>query len=190
MNSIELEKMVKCGETTTVQFKQEFELPAKIAEEMIAFANTRGGHILFGIKDKTGEVLGLSYDEIQSTSRDLGNTANEHVRPTIYIQTEVVELNDKKILVATIQEGRSKPYKDLKGQIWVKQGDDKRRVTDNTEILSLFQQSGAYHPDEAGVPDTSYKDLDTLAIDKYFENVYKKPMSDFGSARVIGIYKR
>lgn len=38
MNSIELEKMVKCGETTTVQFKQEFESPAKISEEMVAFA--------------------------------------------------------------------------------------------------------------------------------------------------------
>jgi len=45
---------------------------------------------LFGVKDKTGDILGLSYDEIQSTSRELGNTANEQVRPLIYIQTEVV----------------------------------------------------------------------------------------------------
>ena len=61
----------------------------------------------------------------------------------------------------------------------MKQSADKRRVTDNAEILSLFQQSGTYHPDEAGVPNTSYKDLDTLALDRYFENVYRKPMSDF-----------
>ena len=70
---------------------------------MIAFANGRGGTILFGVKDKTGEILGLSYDEIQSTSRELGNTANEQVRPLIYIQTEVVEIEGKMILVATIQ---------------------------------------------------------------------------------------
>ena len=108
-----------------------------------------------------------------------GNTANEQVRPLIYIQTEVVEIDGKMILVATIQEGKDKPYKTLSGNIWVKQSADKRRVTDNAEILSLFQQSGTYHPDEAGVPNTSYKDLDTLALDRYFENVYRKPMSDF-----------
>jgi len=108
-----------------------------------------------------------------------GNTANEQVRPLIYIQTEVVEIDGKMILVATIQEGKDKPYKTLSGNIWVKQSADKRRVTDNAEILSLFQQSGTYHPDEAGVPNTSYKDLDTLALDWYFENVYRKPMSDF-----------
>ena len=83
------------------------------------------------------------------------------------------------ILVVTIQEGKDKPYKTLSGNIWVKQSADKRRVTDNAEILSLFQQSGSYHPDEAGVPNTSYKDLDTQALDRYFENIYRKPMSDF-----------
>lgn len=179
MMSEELRKLIKCGETSLVQFKQEFTTQKDIAADMIAFANGRGGTILFGIKDKTGEILGLSYDEIQSTSRELGNTANEQVRPLIYIQTEVVEIDGKMILAATIQEGKDKPYKTLAGNIWVKQSADKRRVTDNAEILSLFQQSGTYHPDEAGVPNTSYKDLDTQALDRYFENVYRKPMSDY-----------
>lgn len=179
MTSEELRKLIKCGETSRVQFKQQFTTQKEIAADMIAFANGRGGTILFGVKDKTGEILGLNYDEIQSTSRELGNTANEQVRPLIYIQTEVVEIDGKMILVATIQEGKDKPYKTLSGNIWVKQSADKRRVTDNAEILSLFQQSGTYHPDEAGVPNTSYKDLDTLALDRYFENVYRKPMSDF-----------
>ena len=183
MTKEELEKLVKCGETTTVQFKQTFESQTKVAEEMVAFANTTGGHILFGIQDKTGLVVGLEYADIQQTSRELGNTANEHVRPTIYIQTEVVELNGKMILVATIQEGKFKPYKDLKGQIWVKQGADKRRVTDNAEILSLFQESDMYHPDSAGVPDTSARDIDTMALDDYFDKNFGKPIDDFDLSR-------
>lgn len=103
MTSKELRKIIKCGETSLVQFKQQFTTQKEIAADMIAFANGRGGTILFGVKDKTGEILGLSYDEIQSTSRELGNTANEQVRPLIYIQTEVVEIEGKMILVATIQ---------------------------------------------------------------------------------------
>ena len=93
MTSEELRKIIKCGETSLVQFKQEFTTQKEIATEMIAFANSRGGTILFGVKDKTGEILGLSYDEIQTVSRELGNAANEQVRPQIYIQTEVVEID-------------------------------------------------------------------------------------------------
>ncbi len=66
MTSEELRKLIKCGETSLVQFKQQFTTQKEIAADMIAFANGRGGSILFGVKDKTGEILGLSYDEIQS----------------------------------------------------------------------------------------------------------------------------
>ena len=41
-----------CGETTKVQFKESFTSQKEIAKEMIAFANTKGGVILFGVEDK------------------------------------------------------------------------------------------------------------------------------------------
>lgn len=44
---------------------------------MIAFANSKGGVILFGVGNKSGKLVGLSYDEIQVISRELGNAANE-----------------------------------------------------------------------------------------------------------------
>ena len=47
-----------CGETTKVQFKQAFTSQREIAKEMIAFANSKGGVILFGVEDKTGNLLG------------------------------------------------------------------------------------------------------------------------------------
>lgn len=183
MTNKELIKLIKCGETSTVQFKQEFTTQRQIAEDLVAFANSGGGRLLFGVKDKTGEIVGMDYSAIQIISRELGNTANEHVRPTIYIRTEVVELEGKMVLVASIQDGRNKPYKDLSGNIWVKQGADKRRVTENSEILSLFQESGQYHPDEVGIPGSSERDLNTLALDRFFENFYGKAMTDFGIPR-------
>lgn len=179
MTSEDLYKLISCGETSHTQFKQKFTSEKDIAEEMVAFANSGGGNILFGVEDKTGEIIGLSFADIQQISRQLGNAANEHVRPTIYIQTDVVNVEAKMILIATILPGRNMPYKDLSGHIWVKQGADKRRVTENSEILALFQESGAYHPDEVGVQSTSVHDLDTLALDRFFENVYGKPMTDF-----------
>ena len=73
-----------CGETTKVQFKESFTSQKEIAKEMIAFANTKGGVILFGVEDKCGKLVVLSYDEIQVISRELGNAANEQVRPTMH----------------------------------------------------------------------------------------------------------
>ena len=169
-----------CGETTKVQFKESFTSQKEIAKEMIAFANTKGGVILFGVEDKCGKLVGLSYDEIQVISRELGNAANEQVRPTIYIETEVVRVEEKHFLVCSVEEGKNKPYKNLNGEIWVKQGADKRRITENSEILALFQDSGSYQPDAAGVNGTTFNDLDRYAIDEYLQKVYATTLDGFG----------
>ena len=179
MTSEDLQDIILCGETTTVQFKQNFTTQKKIADEMVAFANSRGGMIIFGVEDKTGNLCGLTYDELQTTSRELGNAANEQIRPTIYIETEVVKIEEKHFLVCHVKEGNNKPYKNLTGEIWVKQGSDKRRVTENSEILSLFQQSQKYNPDQEGIPDSSVNDIDTLALDRFFERTYQKRINEF-----------
>ena len=172
MTQEELKDIARCGETTTIQFKEQFTGQKEIAKEMIAFANTLGGQIFFGIKDKTGELIGLSYDEIQTISRELGNAANEQVRPTIYITTDVVRADSKHFLVCVVAQGKNKPYKNLNGEIWVKQGADKRRITENAEILSLFQDSGSYQADAAGVQETNFDDLDRYALNDYLKKVY------------------
>ena len=180
MTDKELKDICLCGETTRVQFKREFTTQKEIAKEMIAFANSRGGIILFGVEDKTGELVGLSYEQLQQTSRELGNTAQEQVRPTIYIETEVVKADEKHFLVCSIAEGRNKPYKNLQGEIWVKQGADKRRITENTEILSLFQSTGMYRPEEDAIRGTSMNDLEITYLKEYFRAVYNREMEDFG----------
>lgn len=169
-----------CGETTKVQFKEAFTSQKEIAKEMIAFANTKGGVILFGVEDKCGKLVGLSYDDIQVISRELGNAANEQVRPTIYIETEVVLVDEKHFLICSVEEGKNKPYKNLNGEIWVKQGADKRRITENSEILALFQDSGSYQPDAVGVNGTTFDDLDRYAIDDYLQKVYATTLDGFG----------
>ena len=174
MTQEELKDIARCGETTTIQFKEQFTGQKEIAKEMIAFANTLGGQIFFGIKDKTGELLGLSYDDIQTISRELGNAANEHVRPTIYITTDVVRAEGKHFLVCAVAQGKNKPYKNLNGEIWVKQGADKRRITENSEILATFMVKAVsfFGNELAG---TQYRD--TKEIVGNMPQIYEKSMS-------------
>jgi predicted HTH transcriptional regulator len=74
---------------------------------------------------------------------------------------------EKKLLVAHIEEGLHKPYKNRNGTIWVKQGADKRKLTDNDEILRLFQQGGMVYADEMIVPDTGEDDIDKDKVVEY-----------------------
>jgi len=175
MNSTELQDIIKVGETSRVQFKLELGNQSKIAAEMIAFSNSNGGMLIFGVLDKTGEIAGLSYEELQKANNELANIANELVKPLIYITTEAVIVDTpdgkKNILVAHIEEGISKPYKDLNGTIWLKQGADKRKVTDNAEILRLFQSGGKFYADKSVVPDTTEKDIDISFVSEYVKKI-------------------
>ncbi|MCF0190307.1 MAG: putative DNA binding domain-containing protein [Marinilabiliaceae bacterium] len=179
MNNKEFIELCNCGETSRVQFKQEFTSQVKIAQEMVAFANSHGGVILFGVEDKKGTLVGLTYHQLQQISHELGNTASEQVKPIIYIETEVVRVEEEYFLVCHIEEGRNKPYKTNNGEIWVKQGADKRRVTENSEILSLFQDSGNYHAEEQRVSGSSVSDLEIAYLREYFQSVYGKAIEDF-----------
>lgn len=167
MTGAELKKIIQQGETSKVQFKELLDNQNSIAAEMIAFANTKGGLLLFGVKDKTGEISGLDYVQLQSTSNRLAVIASDFVFPEVYITTETVEVNGRNVLCVEVQEGTNKPYKDKNGTIWTKQGGDKRRVLDNHEQIRLFQQSGLVYADEMTVPETSINDIDSNKISNY-----------------------
>lgn len=178
MNANDIKRLCALGETSRVQFKQTLDSTKKMAAEMVAFANGRGGIILFGVEDKRGEIVGLDYAQLQRISSDVSNVANS-LSPIIYLQTETVDVDGRIVLVVNINEGISKPYKDQSGNIWVKQGSDKRRIIENSEILSLFQQSGNYRPDENAVAGTTIDDLDRFELNDYLEKFYGKTIGDF-----------
>lgn len=178
MNAIELLDIVSSGETSKVQFKETLDNDDKIAAELIAMSNSKGGIILFGIKDKTGEICGLDYTKLQYIGNRIATIATDFVKPQVFITTEVVtikaETGSKKVLVVSIEEGIAKPYKDRNGVIWVKQGSDKRKLTDNNEQIRLFQQSGSLYVDEMIVPNTSIADIDGDKVEEYLKKLEKR----------------
>ncbi len=178
MNAIELLDIISTGETSKVQFKREIDSDDSIAAELIAFSNSKGGMILFGIEDKKGTVLGLDYQQLQSYNNRIATIANDKVKPQIFLYTEVVsipsETDEKKILVVEVSEGIAKPYKDKNGAIWIKQGSDKRRLTDNNEQVRLFQQSGILYLDEMIIPQTSIDDINFSKVEEYVKAIQKR----------------
>ena len=183
MNAIELLDIINTGETSMVQFKEKMPHSDSIAREMIALSNTMGGIILFGVMDKSGEVTGLTYKEIQDYSSRIANIASENIIPNIYLTTEVVSIDtngEKKVLVVHVDEGINKPYKDKNGDVFVKQGPDKRRVTDNAEMIRLYQGGSHLLADEMEVFDTSINDIDEGVFRDFFQKEFSRSIEEMG----------
>lgn len=96
MDQNQLLEIIQCGETSKVQFKEKLTSTDAFAAEMIAFSNTHGGTIYLGIKDKTGEITGLTPEEIHDYNTKIGNIATNNVIPLVYVTTEVIIVEGKK----------------------------------------------------------------------------------------------
>lgn len=183
MNTVELLDLVSTGETSKVQFKEELPHKDSVTQEIVAMSNSLGGVILIGIKDVTGELVGLSAEQIEEYDRTISQIA-DNIKPIVYITTEVIKVDVngtiKNILVVHIQEGINKPYKTAKGEIYVKQGSNKRLVTDNAEIMRLFQHSGNLLADEMGVRGTSIDDINKDAFSEYFKKEFGQTFEEKG----------
>ncbi|MFZ1320975.1 MAG: ATP-binding protein [Ignavibacteria bacterium] len=108
MYLIELHEMIEGGENEYVEFKRKFSSPEKIAKEMIAFANSKGGRMIFGVDDDKS-IVGV---ESEKGELELISTAARHYcEPEIEFKTDIMLLRNKDLVVVTIEESKSKPHR-------------------------------------------------------------------------------
>lgn len=167
MTEQEILQMRDLAEAGQLQFKERANDRYDIGCEMVAFSNSRGGRLVIGINDKSGNINALSYMELQETTNLLTSIASENVIPNVLIDVENVPTAGGAVVVATIPEGKNKPYHDNKGIIWVKNGADKRKVFDNSELADMMGDCGRYDADEEAVRDATIDDLDAGTIKLY-----------------------
>jgi len=63
---------LRSRESNTVEFKESFNKnsTAKYAKTMAAYANNRGGYIIFGVKDSPREIVGLKNNNFENLSQE------------------------------------------------------------------------------------------------------------------------
>ena len=194
--TLQLRDLAEAGQ---VQFKERItnkEDKYDIGCEMVAFSNSRGGRLVIGINDKSGEINALSYMELQETTNLLTSIASENVIPNVLIDVENVPTTGGAVVVATIPEGKNKPYHDNKGIIWVKNGADKRKVFDNSELADMMGDCGRYDADEEAVRNATIDDLDADTIKLYMmerfspvfrgKNIDELTMKDYSLDQMAG----
>ena len=77
---------------------------------VVAFANGRGGRIVFGVDDKTLNIVGMNPDTIFQTMDSITNAISDSCEPKIYPDVTLQSIDDKTIIVVEIHPGPMRPY--------------------------------------------------------------------------------
>jgi ATP-dependent DNA helicase RecG len=177
MEIIELFTILAQGEDSQHQFKKNVNNEESLSAEMVAFSNGKGGLIFIGIAD-SGDILGLTQQDIGRLNQLISNCASQHVRPAINPTTQNVMTEKGLVLIIDVASGINKPYQDNAGVFWVKSGADKRKATSREEIQRLFQSSGLVHADESPAHGLTIADVDMEYFGMFFQKRYAESLEN------------
>ena len=153
-----IEGIINNGENERIEFKlpwDEKKGPEEFLESVIAFANYKGGIILFGV-GRNGNIAGIENPDDKKEKIDDIIANNCSPRISDY-KTEIKTIKGKKIILIQINEGNDKPYlltsmKNKRGGIFIRAGSTDRLIEreelDNLynekNKLNINQRSGIY----------------------------------------------
>jgi predicted HTH transcriptional regulator len=108
MDSKEVRRLIEEGEGFEVEFKRKVSSPEKIAKTIVAFSNTKGGHILFGVDDD-GSIVGV---ESEKSEVDLIRQAGlEYCVPEVEPAIDIVPFDGLDVIVAYVKPSENKPHR-------------------------------------------------------------------------------
>lgn len=143
MNRKQLEKLIEEGENLNIEFKQRFSEHEKIAKEIIAFANTSGGVIIFGINDN-GKIYGVQSEK--EVTELIKETITMYCEPVPIFNISYIEIKHHEIVVLEISESKNKPHRiqDYKAKLELNTAQVYIRVNDKSvpaskEMIKLLQ---------------------------------------------------
>ena len=102
---------ILAGESKNVEFKENLpEKSIKYMKSVVAFANGSGGKIIFGIIDKTREVIGFGKEEVFKIMDAIANGVSDSCEPAIIPDITLQTIDGKTVIVLEVSAGRQRPY--------------------------------------------------------------------------------
>ena len=87
-STLELKRVLLSGDRVTSPHRNEF------ADELAAFANSRGGTLVLGVDDATREVFGIPLEYLDAVEGWVREICNDSVKPALDVDILKLELPD------------------------------------------------------------------------------------------------
>ncbi len=109
MTLTEAQKLIAQGEGQQIEFKLKAKHPDRIVREIVAFSNSKGGHLFIGVDDD-GSIIGLK--DAEEAHYVMEKAVKELCRPQIEYEYQIIPIIDGKSAIVHYQfeSGKKKPY--------------------------------------------------------------------------------
>lgn len=121
----ELLRLIRGGEDTYLELKVKLSNSERIAQGIVALANTDGGTIIFGVTDQL-RIEGVSNPEW--VQQELARICRQEIVPAIVPMIDTIAFDSGKRVVALDVDGKKRPYRTKDGRFYLRFGSEKREV--------------------------------------------------------------
>jgi ATP-dependent DNA helicase RecG len=152
----ELMRLVRGGEDTYLELKVKLSNLEKIAQEVVALANTGGGLIVFGVNDQL-RVEGV--DDAEAVREELVRLCREQISPALVPYIDLIAFDNGRRVVALDIEGKRRPYQTRDGRYFIRVGAEKREAS-REELSALLDEARPLRFENVTVAGASEADID------------------------------
>jgi ATP-dependent DNA helicase RecG len=149
-------RLVRGGEDTYLELKVKLSNPERIAQGIVALANTGGGTMVFGVNDQM-RVEGIDHpEEVQD---ELVRICREEIIPPLIPFIDRIAFDNGRRIVALDIEGKRRPYRTRDGRFFIRVGENKRE-TSPEELSSLLDDARPLLYEDIPVTRATLGDID------------------------------
>jgi ATP-dependent DNA helicase RecG len=161
----EILNLISKGESETLEFKKSTGLMREGIESVCAFANHRGGYLLFGVDDD-GAILGQQVTD--DTIKNIANAVKLNTDPKLYPGIEKVAIDGKSCILVTVEESPLKPHLAY-GRAYLRVGSTNQKLDRERYEHLLQQRFNGYGFDYLVQPEAGLSDIDTDSLYEFLE---------------------
>jgi len=184
-----LELFLNQEEGKQLEFKENTESPNRIIHTIIAFANTAGGTIVIGVKDKTKEAVGVN--DVLKEEEKIANMVADSIAPLITPNFQFHTWRNRDFLIITVNYTPMPYYLKSKGieqGVYVRLGST-NRIADKATTAEIQRLAIHQSFDELPNIQATEGDIDFDYAKMQFELSAKKKM-DQNTAKSLNLLVR
>ena len=134
---VEILRLIRGGEDTFLELKVKLSNSERIAQEIVALANTGGGVMVFGVSDQM-RVEGV--DDAESVQEELVRICHDEIQPSIIPFIDRIAFDNGRRIVALDVDGKRRPYRTRDGRFYLRVGSEKREAS-REELSALLDEA-------------------------------------------------
>jgi ATP-dependent DNA helicase RecG len=170
LSETELKRVIKGGETNTVELKVAAPRATEMAERLCGLANAQGGMVIIGVEDASREIVGVAENRIGEALDVVLRAARQMVKPELVLdppEPEIYTISGKKLVVVGVRPSLGPVYQ-AHGIYWVRRGTHTVSLS-LPELLEMANDRGIVDWEHQPARNATMEDIDLDKVKAYLE---------------------